>query len=145
MIYHGRWLNAEYNMGYTGEIGLATLPRDRWGAVGLYPEDSRYFSPHGSVWSAPVQLPSPGGQVVLNADHANRMSVEISDVNFQLLPDYSGERRGKSSQESGLDCAVAWPAGSLAALGGKTVRFRIHLNKEAGADPRLFAVYLRSE
>jgi hypothetical protein len=83
--------------------------------------------------------------VVLNADHADRMSVEISDVNFQLLPDYSGERRGKSSQESGLDCAVAWPAGSLAALGGKTVRFRIHLNKEAGADPRLFAVYLRSE
>jgi len=144
-IYHGRWLNAEYGGGYNGEVGLATIPRDRWGAVGLYPDDSRYFQPHGSVWSAPVQLPESGGKVVLNADHADRMSVEISDENFKLLPDYSSDRRGKSSEQSGLDCAVSWPAGSLAALGGKTVRFRIQMNKEGSANPRLFAVYLRSE
>jgi hypothetical protein len=92
-----------------------------------------------------VQLPESGGKVVLNADHADRMSVEVSDENFKLLPDYSSDRRGKSSEQSGLDCAVSWPAGSLAALGGKTVRFRIQMNKEGSANPRLFAVYLRSE
>ena len=73
------------------------------------------------------------------------MSVEVSDASFQLLPEYSGDRRGKASEASGLDCAVSWPAGNLAALGGKTVRFKVHMNKEGGADPRLFAVYLRSE
>ena len=30
------------------EIAVATLPRDRWGALGLFPDKSE-----GSVWSAP--------------------------------------------------------------------------------------------
>ena len=99
----------------------------------------------GSVWSAPVRLPATGCRVALNADHANRMTVEVSDADFKLLPEYSGSRSGKSDQEGGLDCAVSWPAGSLSALGGKTVRFRMHMNKEGGSSPRLYAVYLKSE
>jgi hypothetical protein len=144
-IYHGRWLNAEYGMGYSGEVGLATLPRDRWGALGLYPADSNLYQAHGSVWSAPVRLPASGCRVVLNADHASRMTVEVSDAEFNLLPEYSGQRSGKPDQEGGLDCPVSWPAGSLSALGGKTARFRIHMNGEAGTSPRLYAVKLMSE
>ena len=38
-----------------------------------------------------------------------------------------------------------WVFGSLATLQGKTVRFRIRLTKSEGADPRLYAVYIRSQ
>jgi hypothetical protein len=69
----------------------------------------------------------------------------MSDERFQLLPQYAGAKGGRSTQESGLDCAVVWPAGSLAALGGKTVRFRINFEQKEGSDPRLFAVYLRTD
>jgi len=48
-----------------------------WGALGLYPEDSRLHQSHGSVWSAPVRLPASGCRVVLNADHTSPMTVEI--------------------------------------------------------------------
>ncbi|MDB6169265.1 MAG: hypothetical protein JWM88_2129 [Verrucomicrobia bacterium] len=147
-IYFGRWLNADYGMGYNGEVALAVLPRDRWGSVGLYPPPEgaiHYeYQPHGSVWSAPVRLPAGGCRVVLNADHTRRMSVEVSDANFGLLEKFSGGQGGKTSSESGLDCAVAWPGGDLSALGGKTVRFKINLEKDDAGDARLFAIYLRA-
>ena len=145
-IYFGRWRNNDYVDGEHGEVALAILPRDRWGALGLYPAASKnyQYQKHGSVWSAPVRLPASGCQVVLNADHTSRMTVEVSDDKFQLLPAYSGAKSGKSAQESGLDCAVAWPAGNLSALGGQTVRFKINFEKVGEADPRLFAVYLKT-
>ena len=145
-IYFGRWLNADYGMGMSVEVALATLPRDRWGALGLFPKDSprNVYRDRGSVWSAPVRLPASGCEIVLNADHANQMTIEVSDAKFQLLPAYSGARSGKTAQESGLDCAVAWPEGNVSALGGKTVRFKINFKKEGDIGPRLFAVYLRT-
>ena len=146
LIYFGRWLNAEYNQGYRGEVAMATLPRDRWGALGLYPAKARGEEPmtSGSVWSAPVTLPSAGCEVYLNADYADHLTVEISDAKFQLLKDYSGEQSGSSAQPSGLDCAVAFPQGDLSALGGQTVRFKIKFTREGEANPRLFAVTLRT-
>jgi hypothetical protein len=145
-IYFGRWLNAEYGMGYHGEVGLATLPRDRWGAVGLYPEGPRGTArpARGFVWSAPVKLPAQGCQVLLNGDGAAGLSVEISDERFELLPGFAGANAGRTKQAAGLDCAVAWPGGSLAALGGRTVRFRINLERSEGVEPRLFSVNLRA-
>lgn len=145
-IYHGRWRNAEYGEEYYAEVGLATLPRDQWGALGLYPKDSkRLEKPEGWVWSVAVALPSEGCQVVLNADHARFMKVEVSDADFNLLSQYSGDDSGVTKEEGGLDCEVSWSAGDLRSLGGKTVHFRIHLRREGDeSDPRLYAVYLRS-
>jgi hypothetical protein len=157
-IYFGRWLNADYGMGYTGEVGLAVLPRDRWGAVGLHPLPQnagagfggRPRTPTGDapqrgfVWSAPVRLPAQGCRVLLNADHAASLSVELSDERFELLPDYSGTKRGRTTQAGGLDCAVTWTSTDLAALGGRTVRFKINLERTGDQDPRLYAVTLRS-
>ena len=138
-IYHGRWRNAEYGMDYWSEIALATLPKDRWGALGLYPDQTA-----GSVWSTPVRLPQAAPSVALNADAAKGIEVDIADERFQVLPDFSGDRCGRSQSAGGLDCALSWPHGSLESLKGRTVRFRIRLTKSTDADPRLYALYIRS-
>ena len=143
-IYHGRVRNAAWRPGYWGndyleEIALATLPRDRWGALGLFPGKDE-----GSVWSAAVTLPKGGCEVILNADGADGMRVEVSDERFQLIPEFSGDQSGVPSAADGLDLPLKWPNGDLRALGGRTVRFRIHVKKQGEAVPRLYAVYLRS-
>ena len=138
-IYHGRWANTERIEDYYAEIALATLPRDRWGALGLFPDASE-----GSLWSAPIALPKGKCEIVLNADGAAGIRVEVADERLGLLPAFSGDNAGKASAPCDLECPVSWPGRSLAALGGKTVRFRLHLTKTENANPRLFAVYLQA-
>ena len=138
-IYHGRWMNTEKLEDYYAEIALATLPRDRWGALGLYPH-----STEGSVWTAPLTLGQAGAQVALNADGASGMQVEIADAQFHPLPDYSGANAGTVAAAGGLNCAVSWPKGSLDALQGRKVRLHLSLKKTGATEPRLFAIYLTS-
>jgi len=143
-IYHGRWRNTPYDSDaqamadYYAEVALATLPRDRWGALGLTPGVEE-----GTAWSAPVTLPPGGCEVLLNADGVDGMAVEVSNERFGLIEGFSGARSGSAVGQGGLECAVKWPGGSLTALGGKTVRLRVHLCKKS-VEPRLYAVYLRS-
>jgi hypothetical protein len=151
-IYHGRWRNVSDEaplQDIYDEIALATLPRDRWGSIGLIPPLAGHSSTpegavEGSVWSAAVKLPPGGCSVYLNADGADCMTVEVSDERFTPIPDFSGQKSGVTTIKSGLDCPVTWYGRNLSALGGQTVRFRIHLTKRnSGSEPRLFAVYLR--
>ncbi|HJN18585.1 MAG TPA: hypothetical protein QGH10_23995, partial [Armatimonadota bacterium] len=112
-IYHGRWRNAPYSDGshlehYYAEVALATLPRDRWGALGLVPNSAT-----GSVWSCPITLPEGGCQILLNAEGADGMSVEIADERFGLLPEFSGDNAAATSDASGLDIPVTWPEGEI--------------------------------
>ncbi len=136
-IYHGRWLNRK-SLDWYGEIGLATLPRDRWGALGLFPDQSE-----GAVWSATIRLPQNGCRITLNAQGANNMKVEIADERFNLIPAYSGTARGVPETQEGLECPVIWAKASLSALGGQTVRLRVHI-KGNSSIPRLYAIYLTS-
>jgi len=149
-IYHGRarwgdayygrrWGDPMYSEDYYSEVALATLPRDRWGALGLFPDQTE-----GSVWSAPVTLSADNCQVSLNADAAKDMRVEVSDERFNLLPGYSGADSGRAMSEGGLESAVGWPRGDVAALAGQPVRFRIHLTRDGASEPRLYAVYLKA-
>ncbi len=137
-IYHGRWRNAMLGKNYWGEVALATLPRDRWGALGLYPKQTE-----GEVWTTPITLPKTGCQIVLNAEGANAMRVEIANDRFELFPEFSGDKSGASNEQGGLDCSVTWPEGDLDSLGGKTVRLRISMKRTDKSKPRLYAVYLR--
>ncbi|MCC7084041.1 MAG: hypothetical protein IT427_03430 [Pirellulales bacterium] len=137
-IYHGRWANTEKIPDYYAEIGLATLPRDRWGALGLDPGSSS-----GSLWSAPIALPNGDCTVSLNADGTRGMSIEIADEKFNLLPAYSGDNKGALSGKDGLSCDVKWPTGSLASLAGKTVRFKFDFAKGEHPEPRMYACYVR--
>jgi dienelactone hydrolase len=145
-IYHGRWRNASYDRkpkanveDYYAEVALATIPRDRWGALGLIPGASE-----GSVWSTPVTLPADGCQIRLNADDLSALGVEVADEQFKLLPDFSGDFRGTAVETKGLIGPVRWPKGSFSQLGGRTVRLRVLFRKVGAVAPRLFAVYLES-
>ena len=138
-IYHGRWRNAGVNEDYYAEVALATLPRDRWGALGLFPDESE-----GWVWSAPVTLPGGGCRLTLNADQAQMMRVEVSDERFNLLPGYSGGESGVAQVGDGLDSEVEWSGEGLSALGGRTVRVRVDVRRNGGPEPRLYAVNLAS-
>ena len=137
-IYHGRWRNAVYGKDYWGEVALATLPRDRWGALGLYPNRSE-----GEVWSTTVRLPPEGCRILLNADAPRSMRLEIAEERFEPLPEFSGPNSGTVDDDGGLECLVNWPAGSLSSLGGKKVRLRILMGRIDDSEPRLYAVYLR--
>ena len=137
-IYHGRWRNAVYGKDYWGEVALATLPRDRWGALGLYPNRSK-----GQVWSTTVRLPPEGCRIVLNADAPRSMRVEIADERFRPLPEFSGSNSGTADNDGGFECPVNWSAGDLSSLGGKKVRLRILMERKENSQPRLYAVYLR--
>jgi hypothetical protein len=140
-IYHGRWRNTGDKPGdiknYRGDVALATIPRDRWGALGLFPQAAE-----GTVWSAPVVLPQSGCRLGLNADGASAMRVEVADERFSLLPEFAGKNAGSAAETGGLDCVVRWPRASLGSLGGRTVRFKITLRRGSGAEPRLYAVNL---
>ena len=149
-IYHGRWRNAMSAPDYYSEIALAILPRDRWGALGLVPPLAGWGATpegatEGSVWSMPITLPEKGCELVINADDANCISVEISDARFNMFPEFSGENSGVVNAKSGLECPVTWPGGSLSAFGNRTVRLRINFKRQdCSVDPRLFAIYLKS-
>lgn len=144
-IYHGRWRNADGRdehddlKHYYAEVALATLPRDRWGALGLNPGASA-----GSVYSAVVELPKGGGVIMLNMAGARTTRVEITDEHFQPLPKFSGANAGALEADGGLDCVVKWPKATPASLGGKKVRLRIELKQKGQTAPRLFAVQFKT-
>ena len=145
-IYHGRWRNADGRDAndslkhYYAEVALATLPRDRWGALGLNPGATE-----GTVCSAVVELPTTGGAIVLNVDAARAMRVETADdEHFQPLAGFSGPHSCTLDTDGGLDGPVKWAKAALASLGGNRLRLRIHLKQQGPNPPRLFAVYVRA-
>jgi hypothetical protein len=134
-IYHGRWRNSSIAANYYAEVALATLPRDRWGALGLFPDQ-----PEGSVWSERITLPKSGGGVFLNADGAKGIRVEIGDEQFRLLPAWSYTNAGIAVEPDGLRCRVHWRGAGLSRLAGKPVRLRITLKRGTHPEPRLYAL-----
>jgi hypothetical protein len=135
LIYHGRWRNAtDTAKNYYGEIGLATLPRDRWGSLSV-----AEGSGNGTVWSAPITLPTEAVELSLNADGAKNITVELADESGTLLPDFSGENSGEVKGSKANVSQVKWKGEGLTALAGKTVRLKLGLK---GEKTGLYAVYL---
>ena len=97
------------------------------------------------MWSTVVRLPQAGCRVLLNADAASSMRVEIADERFQPLAEFSGPNSGITNADGGFECPINWPAERLSSLAGKKVRFRIHFERKENAEPRLYAVYLRPD
>ena len=136
-IYHGRWRNTVIAADYYAEVALATLPRDRWGALGLFSGEAE-----GWVWSAPVTIPDGVPTLRLNADHPEQMREEVSDEQFNLLPECSGSHSGLPSAGDPLDSLVTWPDGDLSALRGRSVRFKVNVRRDGSREPRRYALYV---
>lgn len=143
-IYHGRWRNVEFQhlggplniaKNYWGGVGLAKLPRDRWGALGLSQEQAI-----GAVWTTPVTL-TGGAQLLANADDPAGLRFELSDARFQPLVGFE-EGRAVADSEGCLETKVKWGDHDLSELSGRTVRIRIHFDRTGEQDPRLFALTL---
>ncbi|MBL9212647.1 MAG: hypothetical protein JNL92_19455 [Opitutaceae bacterium] len=96
----------------------------------------------GSRRNNAIALPGEVGAFLL-PEPARQLSVEVSDEHFDFLPGHSGPHAGRAAAAGGLDCAVAWPRDSLAALGSRTVRFKINFERIGDTAPRLFALYLQ--
>jgi hypothetical protein len=135
LIYHGRWRNATVSgRDYYAEVALATLPRDRWGSLHLTAKASQ-----GTVWSAAIVLPTSGCDILLNADHAENITVELADEDGELLPEFSGKNRGVVEVSKSNVSRVAWNDRSLSSLGGKAIRLKLGLS---GKETQLYAVYI---
>ena len=135
LIYHGRWRNATITgQDYYAEVALATLPRDRWGSLHLAAGTS-----HGKVSSTPMTIPKGDCRILLNADGAADITVELAGENGDPLPGYSGENQGVIQVTQGTSCAVRWKQRSLSDLGGKTVRIKLGFTSDKA---KLYAVYL---
>lgn len=134
LIYHGRWANTADVKDYTAEVALATLPRDRWGALGLVPDAAE-----GSLCSDVLSLPASDCELRLNADGVAGLGVDLLDAQFKPLAGFVG---GSVSGSDGLDCPVAWKDHALPELAGRQVRVRVRLQRLADQLPRVYALYL---
>ena len=139
-IYHGRWRNAgAYATGdelkySSGEVALATLPRDRWGGLGLNPGASE-----GTICSAALTLPAAGCELRINADGIAGLAVDLVDEQFRPIAGFLG---GKVCGADGLDCPVAWKERALGELAGQRVRVQVRLQRVSENLPRVYALAL---
>ncbi len=142
-IYHGRWRNVGGNnlnevlKYYYAEVALATIPRDRWGGLGLIPDFNE-----GTIGTGLIEVPPSGFEVVFNADVTRGIRVKLIDERFEPIPEFSGENSGKFENNGGLECRVRW-SGDIKSLAGKKIRMQMQLTRQAADSPNIYAVYLR--
>ncbi len=139
-IYHGRWRNAGLNAQdiaahYRAEVALATLPRDRWGALGLNPKVES-----GTIASLPVEITLHHTQVALNADGASGILIDLLDEKLRPIPGFDS---GQTQELQGLNCPVHWNGRSLKELVGQKVCVQARLKRVDKTQPRLFAIYVQ--
>lgn len=141
-IYYSRWrtVNLQSLAHHYSDIVMATLPRDRWGALGIVPG-----ADEGLVCSAPVRLPAGPVSLAMNIDGAAGMAVDVLDERFAPVEGFSGTSAGRCVGGDGLDRPVRWTGGDLSALGGRTVRFQVRLTGTPKVQPRLYAMYVRAK
>ena len=137
-LYHGRWRNAGHSGSlrhYTAEVGLATLPRDRWAAFVLNPGEAE-----GVVCSAPLPMPAGDGALFLNAHGTAGLTVSLLDERFEPIPGFD---QGRVVGPDGLDCPVRWAGRDLCELAGRSCRIQIRLTAGGAVSPGLFALSIR--
>jgi len=141
-IYHSRWRNVGHDDAtlrhYYAEVALATLPRDRWGALTLNDSAPGDDVTEGVICSATLTL-SDRCELRINADTSpGGLSVDLLDEHFRPVAGFSGG----AIQGEGLSCPVHWPGRSISELAGQSVRVQIRLRRQGDATPRVYAMYL---
>ena len=118
-------------------IGLATLPRDRFGYLSLINP-----SGPGQFLTCPLEVQGET-RLLLNAQVPSGASLKIALTDEDGLAELAGYGRedGLQSLPSGLDTPVEWPTGPFLPQGAK---FRIRGELE-GKGAQVFALYLDTE
>jgi len=124
-----------------GDIGLATLERDRFGYLSL--KDARET---GQLMTSGLEL-GEKAKIFANADGVD---TNVS-IRFGLLDERYQPIRGYTLKDciplvtSGLRQAVTWKRGGvIQGLAGKRVYLQAEFQGSGGKSPRLFAIYLES-
>jgi hypothetical protein len=117
------------------EVGLATMPRDRFGYLRPTDADAVLIS---------QSLPAVDGMVevavnVEGVSDAARLRIELLDSAFQPIDGFSGEKSAFVTKSS-LRGPAVWTTGPLAAVKGAH-RIRIAFEGEQTKNIRLYGVY----
>jgi len=137
-LFHSRWRNTVLRHDpqtlrhYYAEVALATLPRDRWGALTLHDDAT-----DGAICSATV-TPSNASELRINADTTSAVTVDLLDDDFRPLAGFTGG----TVQGEGLSCPVRWPGRAIAELAGQSVRVHLRLARQGDTAPRVYAAYI---
>jgi len=137
-LYHGRWRNVgayedrESLRHYYAEVGLATLPRDRWGGLTLNDDAA-----DGAIVSMPLLL-SNTSELKINADTTAGVCVDLLDENFRPIQGFADG----TVQGEGLECPVRWVGRAIGELVGQPIRVQIRLCRQGETAPRMYAMYL---
>jgi hypothetical protein len=133
-IYYGTWdLAATKEAG--GAVGVATLPRDRFGYV------SPRFGGEGTFTTIPIPPRYSPGKLRVNADGLSpeaRIEFALLDEAGKELPGY-GWAQAAVLQTSGFDVPVRWPTGGPVP---SPYRLSARVAGKDAAKARFYAAYI---
>lgn len=140
-IWYGAWdprVGTEYKP--RGGVGLATLPRDRFGS--LSPKDTTHPA---ELITAPVELRA-GTRLLVNVDGLSEqgvLRVELLDLQERPLPQFAGVNAAVVRQ-SGLATPVTWSgAAQFGEVRGPT-RIRVIFDGDRRQQVAVYALYLQN-
>ncbi|HEY3132318.1 MAG TPA: hypothetical protein VGL91_22880 [Acidobacteriota bacterium] len=122
-----------------GNIGLATLERDRFGYLSLkIPGDV------GTLITCPIHL-GKAARIFANVElESGSITFSLIDEKLQPIAGYSQEE-SQPLTNSGLRQAVGWKRGQvIEGLAERKVMLQVRFTGSGGRSPRLFAVYIDS-
>jgi hypothetical protein len=140
-IWYGAWdLQVGTNYEPRGGVGLATLPRDRFGS--LSPRNpgqpASFITKQFHVEDQPRVFVNAAG---LSDDALLR--VELLDDRENPIPAFSGDKAA-FVRNAGFRSPVVWEAGSPANFSRKTCRIQAKFEGRDRRHIELFAVYIES-
>lgn len=153
-IYYGAWDPRQWKVSLPrGGVGLATLPRDRFGdlVVEKAGEGSGNYQLPSVVSefvtsAVPVKAGAPH-RFYLNADGLGKeatLKIELLDAMEKPLPGYSG-KEAAIMRTSGFQSPVAWGGKSEVPGLPERIRVRVTFEGKRNTDIRFSALYLRTD
>lgn len=156
-IYYGAWdprvHQQETNVPPRGGVGLATLPRDRFGALMIEPSafgSGPYQVPEADAVcefiTAPIAIPGGFGRFNLNVDGLGAdaaLRVELLGADLHPLAGFSGPDAA-IVRESGFQVPVAWQGRTGITNLPERVRVRVGYEGTKRRAIRFSALYVRS-
>ncbi len=137
-IYYGHWDPRLLKYKPRGGVGLATLPRDRFGALAVKHPDK----PAGFLTS--VISTSGAPEIWINASGLSRLTrlkIELFDVVEQPIAGWSGDHAAIVDR-AGLRIPVTWPK-TVTSFTADSFHIKVSIEGKERHKARVFALYVR--